>query len=407
MALKTRSRLAAFALLMLSTLACNLFQSNSESSPSVSNEENNTAPTLEPTALPSFGLAGVLVNPDNNSGLLYFNSNGQLTAEIQTPGLGSADSQDIILVESSSSSGEQVTLIYHCWDPEQAIMLNQNGNISTLRNSIAFLAMAGAAGQDAVAFSEVLIEDNVPHSYLYAGSLNNLASLTPFYDLKDEYTQMALMPVAVDADNGSLRGVWYTKTAWGIGGVDLIYPITRGLYYFDLTSEDNLLYMNEDRNFQGISADQAKAGSVPFNTESDQSMTVTDLNSGQVLQFSLKPTSDRGAGYAVFSPDSQYTAWLEASGSFASDPVSYRSVVRVGNLSSEIVDFELEDTAISQAISSAAVSFMKPVGWLDAQTLLIEARGEDWGKTYLVRFNLANQSLTLFSKGSFAGFGYH
>ena len=49
---------------------------------------------------------------------------------------------------------------------------------------------------------------------------------------------------------------------------------------------------------------------------------------------------------------------------------------------------------------------MKPVGWLDNQTLLIETRTVDWGLVVLVRANLADGTLAYFCDGAFAGFTY-
>ena len=406
---KSYLKYALFIFTLLIAIACSFIngaQDRIEELATSPTEESDSAPTAENAAVTEFQPSGVLINPGNGTSLKYYDAGGQLKTEIQTPGLSGTDPEDVHLAGQVSEDGSGISLLYHGWEPEQAIMLNQNSEVSSMRKVSGFLAMSGAAGQPAIAFSEIMIDDNLPHSYLYSGTLDDLGSVSYFYDLKDEYTQMALQPVAVKAIDGNSQGVWYTQTAWGIGGVDLIFPITRGLYYFDLTNGNNLLYLDPERNFQGISPNQEKAGSVEFDSDGDRSMSILDLSSGQSTGFSLKSNSDRGAGYAIFSPDSQQAAWLEAGGSFMTDPVSYHSVVRVGNLSNGTVEFEVEDGNAAQYIPGGSVSFMKPVGWLDNQNLLIEVRGEDWGNVYLLRFNLADQSLTLFCEGGFAGFGY-
>jgi len=49
---------------------------------------------------------------------------------------------------------------------------------------------------------------------------------------------------------------------------------------------------------------------------------------------------------------------------------------------------------------------MKPVGFLDSQTVLVEARGENWETVALLKYDLAANSVGLFHSGSFSGFVY-
>ena len=365
-------------------------------------EDEALAPTLEAAPQPDGLPSGVLVDPQTGESLLVYNANGQYEYALNTPGLGSYSAQKIHLAGSGSSA----PLIYHSWDPQQALQVNEQGNISTLRSTDAFFSMTGAQGQSAAAFSEVVIDGTAPHSYLYAGNLDTLASTGPFYDLKDESMQMALLPVAVDATADQPQTVWYTHSAWGIGGVDLIFPINRGLYAYDLGNHQAVQALDPERNFQGISPDMRYAGSKTFDAQADQSMTVTDILSGQQTVFPLRADSDRGAGYAVFSPDSQLIAWLEAGGSFAAKPSTYRSVVRIGEVGNGSVDYDIEDSSVAQALSAAQITFMYPVGWLDNQTLLIETRTVDWGQVVLVRADLADGTLAYFCDGAFAEFVY-
>jgi len=286
-------------------------------------------------------------------------------------------------------------------------MANTNGHISTLRQTNSFHSLTGATGQSALAFSEVLINsDNLPHSFLYAGNTANLSSVGSFYDLIDEPTYMALMPVGVEAVSSEPQGIWYTKTAWGIGGVDLIFPITRGLYFFDLTNGDNLQYLDTDRSFQGISPDLSHAGTVDFDMAGDRAMTVTNLTNNQHTSFALDPTSDRGSGFAVFSPNNQFAAWLEVSGSMISEPSNFHPRVRIGDIQNAGIVRDLVDATAAQAINGDQVTFMRPAGWLTNEILLVEVRGQDWGDVSLLRYDVNSGGLSIFSSGSFVGFGY-
>jgi hypothetical protein len=360
------------------------------------------APTLEAAPQPDGLPNGVLVDPQTGSSLMVYNTIGQFEYALDAPGIGNYSSQKAHLAGSGSSAA----LVYHSWDPEQALQVNKQGSISTLRSTDAFFGMAGAKGQSALAFSEVVIDGFAPHSYLYAGNLDSIGSTGPFYDLNDETMQMALLPVAVEATAGQPQTVWYTHSAWGIGGVDLIFPINRGLYAFDLANNQAGQALDAERNYQGISPDMRFAGSTTFDTQADQSMTITEILGGRDIVFPLRSDSDRGAGYAVFSPDSQLVAWLEAAGSFAAEPSSYRSVVRIGEVNSGTVVYDIEDNSVAQALNAARITFMNPVGWLDNQTLLIETRTVDWGQVVLVRANLAEGTLAYFCDGAFVGFAY-
>ena len=216
---------------------------------------------------------------------------------------------------------------------------------------------------------------------------------------------MVLMPVAVEAAGGQPQGVWYIQTAWGIGGVDIIYLINRGLFFFDLTSGENSLALNLDRNFQGLSPDHNLVASVPFDGGGNAAMTVLNLENGNETSFSLNSATDRGSGYGVFSPDGQYIAWLEASGSLTGNP-EYKPIIRVGDTGSGGVVAELDKTAAAQAGGWPTVSWMKPVGFLNGQVVLVEARGENWNDVAVLKYDFSSNTASLFSQGSFSGFAF-
>lgn len=349
---------------------------------------------------------GVCVKGSANDILACFDINGQPFASLQVPGIGSLDPQGMHIAGSLTTGAAAPPVVYRSWEPEQALLVSATGNPTTLRKTNSFLALAGAAGQPVLAFSEVVYDGIAPHSYLYTGTLETLGSAVTFYDLKDDLTGMALMPVAVETGGGQAQKVWYTYTAWGIGGADLVYPINRGLYVFDLATGQNLQALDAERNFQGLSPDNSLAGSISFDFKGDHSLRVTNLVTGQMINFPLNPSSDRGAGYAVFSIDGKYAAWLEASGSMIAEPPNFQTRVRVGEIATGAVVHEVDTDLIAQTLSWEWVSFMKPVGWLDVQNLIIEARGSDWETASLVKYNLESGSLTDLCQGSFAGFAY-
>ena len=400
-------------LLFILLYACNpkLISDSAQSKPEEPQVESETnTPPQEPSAdehvlgLPYPG--GVCSMDSSGENIACFDIYGRQLASLQIPGLGGPDAQRMHIAGQLGADSPIPPIVFYSWNPIQALFVFENGSAATLRNTGAFLALAGAPSQPVMAFSEVAYEDNAPHSYIYAGNLQTLGSAESFYDLKDELNAMALMPVTVEAANGQPQKVWYTHTAWGIGGGDIIYPINRGLYVFDLTTQQNLQALGYEQNFQGLSPDKTLAGSISFDFNGDLSLQVTNLVTGKSFSFPLNPSSDRGAGYAVFSNEGKYAAWLEASGSMVAEPPTFLTRIRVGEITSMAVVAEIDSVSAAQAMGWERVSFMKPVGWLDAQTVVVEVRGNDWPTAALVKFDIASGNLTVLCPGSFAGFAF-
>jgi len=350
---------------------------------------------------------GVLISTGDENSLTFVDENGIFMRKIETPGIIAIDPEDVAITGPIVPDGPFPPVVYHQWTPNQALMVNDKGDISTARASDTFLALAGAPGQDAIAFSEIMLNnENNPHGFLYAAKTDDLGSAAAFFDLVDQPFYWALKPVSVETLSGKTQGVWYAKTAWGIGGVDLIFPINRGLYYFDLTNGDNKLVLDDEHSLQGISPSLNFAASVQAGNIESAALSITKLSNGQSTQYPLDPDTDRGAGWAVFSPDDGYVAWLEASGSMVSDPYDFQSRVRVGDAAAGGVIQSVDDLTVKQVIGSSKVTMLRPAGWLDNKTLLIEARGEDWEDVSLLRFEVTSGTLSEFCEGSFLSFGY-
>jgi hypothetical protein len=255
------------------------------------------------------------------------------------------------------------------------------GQVDSLRQSDSLAAFACAHGQEVLTFSEVSVVNGIPHSALYAGNTDNLNALTPFLTRDDQDTQTVLMPVGLKAASNDPKGVYYTYSAWGVGGVDQVFPITRGLFYYNLSAQRTQILLDESRSFQGLSPDMHFIGSVDFQPDGDRSMLATDLSSGHNIHFDLKTGSDRGAGYASFSPENQYIAWMEGSGSFSSSPDDFIAIVRIGDLGSGKVLAETDNSAAAKILGIEKVSLLKPVGWLNEHSLLLEAVSSDWDQS--------------------------
>jgi hypothetical protein len=372
-------------------------------------EGNESAPPVEASAgeilLAQVTPSGVLVMTDDNQTLKLLDLDGSEAGATQVPDIGGSDPRNLHLAGSWQLGQSLPPVVYYAFQPEQSLRLSTNGTVNNLRSSQSFQGLVGAAGQPAFAFSDVSFEKDTPVSHIYAGTPDSIKNVSAFYEFQDTQMGMVLMPVAVEAAGGQPQGVWYIQTAWGIGGVDIIYLINRGLFFFDLTSGENSLALNLDRNFQGLSPDHNLVASVPFDGGGNAAMTVLNLENGNETSFSLNSATDRGSGYGVFSPDGQYIAWLEASGSLTGNP-EYKPIIRVGDTGSGGVVAELDKTAAAQAGGWPTVSWMKPVGFLNDQVVLVEARGENWNDVAVLKYDFSSNTASLFSRGSFSGFAF-
>ncbi|HEY60714.1 MAG TPA: hypothetical protein G4N92_08555 [Anaerolineae bacterium] len=346
----------------------------------------------------------ILVDTSDNTGLTFYDLEGSPISEYKTPGLGFADPTYVHIAGNVSRDPIKTPLIFEIYDPEAALLVNVNDNIYKLVSTPNFFLLKGAPAQPVLAYTRVLLEEDALKSDLIVGNLDTLPNAAPIYTLFDDQTYLALAPLAIFAQNGQPLGIWYTHTAWGIGG-DIIYPFNHGLYYYNLSSGENFQYLDDSRNVQGFSQDFTWAASVEFSGSGDFSLTIENLQTGVVVNFPLDPTSDRGVGYAYFSSDNQFVAWLEASGSHMSMEPNYHSRIRVGLTSGGIIE-DLDDAHIAQAAGFSLITYMKPVGWLDQQTLLVEVRREDWGQVALVIIDALSGSVSKFAAGKFVGFAY-
>jgi hypothetical protein len=372
-------------------------------------EGDEVAPPVEASAeeilLAKITPSGVLVLSSENQMLTLVDAQGTEITTVSLPDIGGSDPRNLHLAGSWTLGQPIPPVIYQAFQPEQAIRSSSGATLRQLPQMDGMMGLAGAAGQPAFAFASISYDGGFPISRIYAGTPDSITDASALYEWQDDQMGMVLLPVAIESAGGQPQGVWYVQTAWGIGGVDLIYPINRGLYFYDLTTGENRVALNTDRNFQGISPDRKMAASVPFDGGGNKPMSVHDLVSGTVIELALNPSTDRGAGYAVFSPSSRFVSWLEAKGSLTGDP-EFMPRIRVADSADGHILAELDKTVAAQAAGWGQVSWMKPVGFLNDRTVLVEARGENWGTVVVLAFDIASNSMSLFHAGSYSGFAY-
>jgi hypothetical protein len=349
--------------------------------------------------------SAVLVNMYNANGLELIGLDQAYLSTISIDNSNDLGADNVVPAGKLISENADIPLVYTTYSPEVAVMLTRDGQTQVLRKFNSLGQIAGSNGQEAIAYSEVAFGDYSLNSFLYVGNLNDIGFSTSVYQMQDYLKQWVLAPLFVEVADGQPSGVWYTTSGWGVGGPGIFFPITQGLYYYDIAAGTSTEYLGTDQSLQGLSPDRTMAGSIASSSYSDHDMTVTNLVTHWTLQFPLRAASDQGSGYATFAPDNQHVAWLEV-GTSPYDEYQYNFVVRVGSLSDGNIDFEIDNNAVAQTLQNNDVTYIQPVGWLDADSLLIEAHGSDWQGAAIVRLSLSDHNLYQFSKGAFVNFIY-
>jgi hypothetical protein len=353
-------------------------------------------PIFAPLPVPApNGFAAYSFDPVN-ANLTLFDLQGQSIAVLSIPPTASS------IKVAGGLSAEVVTapLVYFEWEKHE-LVLDQDGSVSKLADVPHFVALAAAVGQPALAYSsiEYLNDGATTSSHLYAGTPQTLASATPALSIADTESY-AITPLAVRSEAGQPVGVWYTWEPQGIGG-EIVFAPRSGLYYLDLVNGANHEILGRGVNPAAVSLDQAW---LAFTTAVVSPLSIRNLTDGQEVTFPLLADSDRGAGNALFAPDSQHVAWLEASGKRAADPSTFHVTIRVATTTGQIVADVPGATVIDFVGGGGEVMNARPVGWLDGQTLILQVYSPDTSN--LLRINLDGSGLDYLALGSLVGLLY-
>jgi hypothetical protein len=357
--------------------------------------ETTSAPQDIKVPLP----VGVFVTTNKDYGLAYCNLQGQTTVEFGIPGLTKLGPDEVVIAGSVSTGPVQVPIIYIENNPEPGLKVNTNDQISPLVSAPSIFKVTGAPGLPVLAYSRVDRQDNGQTYKLFAGTLENIASTSPIVSHFDENIQYVYNPLAVEADDSAIKGVWYTRTPWGVGGVGFLRNY--GLYFYDYATGTIKEYLNDSQNFQGLSPDHSKAAIMDESVAGKPVMKVMDLGTSEIISLDVDPGSDSGGGAVQFSPDNRYIAWMEAGGTTMSDTPDYHSRLRVARIDAapEMV-LDLTDEAASKKLGLTEIYSPVPAGWLDGNSLLVNVQGG------LMKLDAASGVFSAFCPGSFVAFAY-
>ncbi len=343
--------------------------------------------------------AGVFVNTGDGYGLTYCNLQGQAVSVFKTPGLANPRPGEIVIAGSVPPGPIQVPIVYIEQNPEPGLKVNSKDQISPLVLSRNIYQIAGAPGLPVLAYSRVDDQDNGRTYKLFVGTLETITSDPPIVSLFSDKLLYVYNPLAVEADGSTIKGVWYTRTPWGVGGDGFIS--NHGLYFYNYATGEIREHLDANKNLQGLSPDHSLAVVMDNSITEKPIFNITDIKTGKITTIALDPDSDRGGGGGEFSPDNRYLAWMEASGTTMSDTPDFHSRLRVAQLGaapSLVVD--LMDEASSKILGYPEIHSAGAAGWLDNQTLLVSTYGE------LKKLDVISGKFTAFCAGSFVAFAY-
>jgi len=379
-----------------------LTQQGQGNTPSGANSVTETvAPGTQAPPLNYFLPSGVLIDTLDKVGITFYNTTGQVITELKTPGLQYSSPSEVHL--AGTVSGQIMTpLVFHVWDPQSRVLININDAISVMAEAPNYYALSGAPGQSVMVYSVVSYKpDNSGiTSNLYFGTLEQLTGGGGLIYSEDNNQSYADFPIAVNAENDVPRGFWFSHQAYGIG--DVIFAPQKGLFYFNQATNSVAPVLDETRNPQGMSQDHIWVASNTFG--GDRSITVLKIGTNTTAYFPILASSSNGAGFVAFSPDDKYVGWMEASGTLMADVPDFHSVVRIAQTNGTLVR-DVSDVSFG-AVVGGTVNWIQPVEWLDATTVLVQARGTNQNDAWVMKLNITDGNISLFAPGSYVGLYY-
>ena len=406
--MKTRYHIVLAILAMgILSLACSLL--TTPAAPPTLEPAVQVEPTIPPAtetlsqpATASNLPSGLATAKDNL--ITFYDLNGTQVSQVELPQLTFPGRDRIHLAGTMPESGGVVPLLYFSFENEEALHFRDgNGQIFSLLSGTSFLGLTGVPGQPIVAFSQIDFLDVNLRSKIYAGSIQTLTSAAPI-SVIDDPESWAIKPILLEAENGTPTKIWYTRTAYGIGG-DIVFEPRKGLFVLDLATGQSNTLLDNNTSPWDISVDRewVAYASAPF---PPNPICMKDLGSGVEACFPMLPADDpRGTGETVLSPDAGYVAWMEADGSLMAEVPNFKATVRVGQRDGAIVA-DLAMNAFEGAVGIGPLSRAEPVAWLDNETVIVQVRGQEWSQVALLRYNVLNQGISYLAPGTFVGLLY-
>jgi hypothetical protein len=330
--------------------------------------------------------------------LSFFSPNGQTVKEMHLPFMG--ELVHIASPLSSSEESQMVIIVLKYETMEYQIMVD--GTVTRSFDGTNIFRLKGADGQQIFALAHLPGKTGIGGTDSGLSEIHVSPGVGPMVVSRNPGS--LVVPVAIRGNgeqppNEAYVDMWYTFEPYGIGG-RIIFPQYRGLYYLLGNETDHRELLPETLQFSALSRDGSY---VAFTNVPRGEMTIQDLSVYAETIFPLLPSSDLGAGRAVFSPDSKRVAWMEAGSS--TDAGAFDSTIRIAAVDGT----PLADVPESQFEEMVGYSniWVKPVGWLDNERLLIQVMIDgDQNSGYVVILRADGSLEEAIFQGLFADFVY-
>jgi hypothetical protein len=361
--------------------------------------ETPTQTPTEPLAASPYQPAGYVIAPPGGGSAVLYDLAGQVISRFPAPGFFGDTSGHAILVGPFTDDPASLALVYYSWETT-ALMVTNQSEVRTLMSAPNFYTLVGLPDIPFIAFTYAEFADTGLRSSLIVGDYPALPTAPVMMTVLNTDGN-AVRPLGITTNQGEPVGVYYTTVPFGIGG-DIVFEPRRTLSYVNTTTYEPREVLGIATNPVGLSPDLTWLAYTPVDIGP---LSISPLASlGNQITVPLLVDSDRGAGAAYFSPDNHYLAWKEGSGWLMAETPNFHATIRIATTTGSITA-EVPDSTISALLGSNA-AWVEPVGWLDAQTLLIEVRGDDWENVTLIRVNYDGSGLAVLIQGTFVDFIY-
>jgi hypothetical protein len=407
--------LAVLACLILGSLACSLpltVTIGQSTQPPVEMPTQPPAPeaTSTPEEIPPTPtvdvnirrLGAILVDPADQKGVNLIAPDGSFNTELILGTDLNLMSNSVVPASVIQLPPETTRVLFYTY---QGYALSQYWGPGDIRQQAVvpdMVALVGDSWCDAFSYGTIALSGDGAQNDLYVAKSQSLGN-TPAVVSELDPRGFGIFPVSAVCGEGQPGGVWYAHMPYGIGG-DIVFPPYSGLYRFNAGDSSKTLILDENQRFSGISPDQNLVAYSP--RENNTILYILDVKKNSQVSIQTLPGSDRGAGYAVFSPDGSRVAWLEGSGFQMSETPNFQGIIRIAPSDVNVqLDKQKTDAEFGAAVGLPKL-WVKPVAWLDNTNLLVEGRGESWDMAYLLKLNTDTGAITLFAKGAFLDLVY-
>jgi hypothetical protein len=351
-----------------------------------------------------YGPMGVMVNPEADGMVRIFDISGNQLGDITTPDFSGYGAGRIYAYGLDVNNVNSLQLYYYVYGVN-AIRRVSNGLSTDLAAVTNFANFKGYANTPYFLVGTGMLGSGGLDTHLVTYDFSYGVDIHPIMDNVSMESHV-YAPLLIKGSGGSPVSALYTTEAYGIGG-DIIYPVTYGLYHLDLASGSVHWLFNDEYAPSSISPDGSIAAIVHRDASGIGGISIYDLGGpSEIVTYDLLMGQDRGAGYAVISPDNQKVAFMQAGGYMMAETPDFHSMLCYAHIGLGDVGTCLPANQLVVSTVAYPNYWAQPMGWLNNHELLYEAFTlQEPGHTLRV-LDVDTGNVRDFAVGKFLGFIY-